>query len=81
MVGRALVLAFVWAAGLAGWQVCPPTPAWSPCDIVFELPEAEAAAHPNPYLSVTLDVEFRSPRFRTLKVPGFWDGGRRFVVR
>jgi len=69
------------ALPLLAQTVCPPTPVYSPCDIVFELDEAAAAAHPNPYLSITLEAEFRSPRFRTLKLPGFWDGGRRFVVR
>ncbi len=69
------------ALALPGQTVCPPTPTYSPCDIVLELPQAEAAAHPNPYLSITLDAEFRSPRFRTLKLPGFWDGGRRWVIR
>ncbi len=43
--------------------------------------DEEAAAHPNPYTGVELDVEFRSPRFRTMRMPGFWDGGRRIVVR
>ena len=76
-VGR--VLAF--APLLCAQTVCPPTPTYTPCEIVFELSEQDAATHPNPYSSVTLDVEFRSPRFRTLKLPGFWDGGRRMVVR
>jgi hypothetical protein len=49
--------------------------------LLFELSAPEAAAHPNPYLSVALEVEFRSPRYRTLQLPGFWDGGRRMVVR
>jgi hypothetical protein len=60
---------------------CPATPTYSPCDLVFELTEQEAAAHPNPYLTVQLEAEFRSPRFRTYRLPGFWDGGRRMVVR
>ena len=49
--------------------------------MVFDLGDAEAAAHPNAYLNVELKVEFRSPRHRTLAVPGFWDGGKRMVVR
>jgi len=49
--------------------------------MTFELTEAEAAAHPNPYVSVQLHVEFRSPRYRTFLMPAFWDGGRRMVVR
>jgi hypothetical protein len=60
---------------------CANIPAYSPCELVFELPEADAAAHPNPYATVDLRVEFRSPRARTLPVPAFWDGSRRMVVR
>lgn len=60
---------------------CPDTPTFTPCDFVFEMPAAETAAHPNPYLSVQLHGEFRSPRHRTFTMPGFWDGGRRFVIR
>ncbi len=60
---------------------CANTPAYSPCDMVFELTAQDAAAHRNPYATVDLKVEFRSPRHRTLAMPGFWDGGRRMVVR
>lgn len=60
---------------------CEGTPAYSPCEMPFELTAAEASQHPNPYLSVELRIEFRSPRFRTFMTPGFWDGGRKFVVR
>ena len=69
------------AASLAAQPACPPTPAYSPCELVFELNEQEAAAHPNPFLTVSLEVEFRSPRYRTFRMPAFWDGGRRLVVR
>ncbi len=72
----ATVAAAAWAQ-----TVCPPTPVYSPCDIVFELPAEQAAAHPNPYLSVQLQAEFRSPRHQTFLMPGFWDGGTRMVVR
>jgi hypothetical protein len=69
-------------AALAGAQApCTGTPAYSPCDFAFELSEAEAAAHPNPYATVRLHAEFRSPRFRTYLMPAFWDGGRRMVIR
>ncbi len=64
-----------------GQSPCPPTPTYTPCDIIFELNQEEAGAHPNPYVSVQLEAEFRSPRFRTLRMPGFWDGGRRMVIR
>src|SRR5579872_5875716 len=60
---------------------CNNTPAYTPCEMVFELSEKDAAAHPNPYADVDLKVEFRSPRHRTLAMPAFWDGGRRMVVR
>ncbi len=60
---------------------CNNTPAYSPCEMVFELNQQEAAANPNPYASVDLRVEFRSPQQRTLALPGYWDGGRRMVVR
>ena len=69
------------AASLAAQPACPPTPAYSPCELVFELTEQEAAAHPNPYLTVSLELEFRSPRYRTFRLPAFWDGGRRLVAR
>lgn len=76
------LLFFVALAPLAAAQtVCQPTPAWTPCEIVFELNAQEAAAHPNPYLTVRLEGEFRSPRFRTYRMPAFWDGERRFVIR
>jgi hypothetical protein len=49
--------------------------------MTFDLTDAEGAAHPNPYLTVDLNVEFRSPNHKTYLMPGFWDGGRRIVVR
>lgn len=62
-------------------QVCAPTPIYSVCDIVIDLDEKEAAAHPNPYLTVDLRAELRSPKAKTILVPAFWDGGRRMVIR
>jgi hypothetical protein len=49
--------------------------------MAFELSAQDAAAHPHPYASVELRVEFRSPRLRTYALPGYWDGGNRMVVR
>lgn len=76
---------FVWvlaaASAVPAQTVCPTTPAYSPCEIVFDLNEQEAAAHPNPYLSVQLHAEFRSPRHHTYLVPAYWDGGKRLVIR
>ena len=57
---------------------CNNTPAYSLCEMTFDLP---GNAHPIPYASVDLRVEFRSPRRRTYAMPAFWDGGRRMVVR
>ena len=70
-----LLPAGVWA------QACNNTPAYSPCELIFELNDADAARHPEPYKTVEVKAEFRSPRHRTYAMPGFWDGGRRMVVR
>ncbi|HKW97508.1 MAG TPA: DUF5060 domain-containing protein [Bryobacteraceae bacterium] len=81
------MLICAWGALMAGTvpgaaqTICGPTPAYSPCEVVFELNDAESAAHPNPYKTVELRAEFRSPRHRTFLMPGFWDGGRRMVIR
>lgn len=61
--------------------VCAPTPAFSPCELVFELGDADSAAHANPYQTVEIRAEFRSPRHHTFLLPAFWDGGRRMVIR
>ncbi|HMC62225.1 MAG TPA: DUF5060 domain-containing protein, partial [Candidatus Solibacter sp.] len=60
---------------------CNNTPAYSPCELVFELSDADRALHPDPYKTVELRVEFRSPRHHTYAMPGYWDGGGRIVVR
>jgi hypothetical protein len=74
----AMVLALLAPALRAQTTTCNNTPAYSVCEIAFELP---ANTHPNPYASVDLRVEFRSPRRRTYALPAFWDGGRRMIVR
>src|SRR5690349_12163314 len=74
-------LALAAALPLDAQTACGPTAAFSPCEIVFELSAAEFAAHPNPYKTVELRAEFRSPRHRTFMMPAFWDGGRRMVIR
>ena len=81
MDARRLLLLLAVAVPLAAQTPCPATPAYSPCEMVFELAAEEAAAHPNPYSSVQLQAEFRSPRHRTFLMPAFWDGGRRMVIR
>lgn len=81
MKGRLLAGAVWAAAGLLAQTQCPPTPIYTPCEILIELSAEEMQAHPNPFQSVTIDVEFRSPRYRTLRLPAFWDGGNRMLVR
>ncbi|HLY19075.1 MAG TPA: DUF5060 domain-containing protein [Bryobacteraceae bacterium] len=71
------------SAGLSlfAQATCNNTPAYTPCEFVYELNPQEAAAHPNAYAGVELHAEFRSPRFHTYKMPAFWDGGQRLVIR
>ncbi len=77
-----LPLLFVAVATAAfAQEPCEGTPAYSPCEMAFELSPADLMAHPNPYASVTLRIEFRSPRFRTYAMPAFWDGGGKMIVR
>jgi hypothetical protein len=54
---------------------CPATPAWSPCDLVFDL---DANEKPD---GVELRAEFRSPHHKTYLMRAFRDGERRFVIR
>jgi hypothetical protein len=65
------------ALALRAQSPCANTAAYSPCDLVFEL----SAAQPDPYKTVELKAEFRSPRHRTLAMPAFWAGGNRMVIR
>ncbi len=69
------------AFSLQAQTVCAPTPAFSPCEIVFELSQADLDSHANPYNAVELRAEFRSPRHRTFLLPAYWDAGRRMVIR
>ena len=82
-MGRKLFLLWLalWVAPLVAQTECAPTPVYSPCDVVFDLNDSEAAAHPNPYVRLRLHAEFRSPRHRTFLMPAFWDGGRRVIIR
>jgi Domain of unknown function (DUF5060)/Protein of unknown function (DUF4038) len=75
-----LLLFAVVTAALADTP-CEGTPAYSPCEMAFELSAADLAAHANPYITVNLRVEFKSPRFRTYAMPAFWDGGRKMIIR
>ncbi|MCP5119997.1 MAG: DUF4038 domain-containing protein [bacterium] len=81
MIPRRVLLASILAAAAWAQPTCPDTPVYSPCDLVYELNDAEAAEHPKPYLTVKLHAEFRSPEARTSLMNAFWDGGRRLVIR
>jgi hypothetical protein len=78
---RPAALLFLAASALAAQSPCANTPAYTSCEIVFELSDQSAARHPEPYKTVELRAEFRSPRHRTLAIPAFWDGARRLVIR
>jgi hypothetical protein len=60
---------------------CSGTAAYSPCEMVFDLNAADAAKFPDPYRTVQLSVNFRSPQGHSYVLPAFWDGGLRLVVR
>lgn len=76
-----LLFPVVFASSVFAQAPCENTPAYSPCEFVFELSGAEAAAHPDPYNDVEFQAEIRSPHFRTFLVPAFWDGGHKLVLR
>ncbi len=63
------------ALPLSAQPTCPATPAWSPCDLVFDL-----AADEKPE-GVELRAEFRSPHHRTYLMHAYRDGDQRFVIR
>ncbi len=62
------------AGPLLAQSSCPATPAWSPCDLVFDL---EAGERPE---AVELRAEFRSPHHRTYLMEAF-RSDRRLVIR
>jgi hypothetical protein len=72
----AALLAFAAAVPMLRAQtVCPPTPRYSPCDIVFDVPGASGDQPLN------LQAEFRSPHHDTALVRAVWDGGARWLIR
>ena len=69
------------AARVAAQTPCDQTPAYTSCEMVFELSAADAAAHSDPYVNVDLKAEFRSPHQKTFLQPAFWDGGNKLIIR
>jgi hypothetical protein len=76
-----LPLIFLIAAPAFAQTPCDGVPAFSPCELAFELSSADLAANPNPNLSIQFQVEFKSPNYRTFAMPAFWDGARKMTVR
>jgi hypothetical protein len=74
MLGR-IFLTFALATVACAQTVCPPTPEFTPCDLVFDIPSA------NGNQSLDLQAEFRSPHQNTGLVKAFWDGGTRWIIR
>jgi Domain of unknown function (DUF5060)/Putative collagen-binding domain of a collagenase len=74
MSARILV---VFTLNAVAWAqtVCPPTPQYSTCDMVFDIPSAKGDQ------PIDLQAEFRSPKQTTALVRAFWDGGTRWIIR
>ena len=78
----ALSLALAVASQGSDFQACESAPVYEPCEIRFEIPEADAGDPSKLYSDTVLRAEFRSPKGgRTKVMPAFWDGGNRFVLR
>src|SRR5437762_11150441 len=75
MMLRWISLPFALAAVAGAQTVCPPTPQFTPCDLVFDIPSAKGDQ------PLELQAEFRSPHQSTGLVKAFWDGGTRWVIR
>jgi hypothetical protein len=74
MVPLGMVLLGAVTLAHAQSQTCSGTPAWSTCDLAFDL---EANENPD---NLELRAEFRSSR-RTYLMPAFRDAGRHFIIR
>lgn len=74
MYGR-VSLFLLCCGALQAQTVCPPTPEFTPCDLVFDIPNV------NGNQLIDLHAEFRSPHQNTGRADAFWDGGTRWVIR
>ena len=81
MILRGLIATALCLPSLLAQSECANTPTYSPCELLFELNGQEAAAHANPYLTVQIHSEFRSPSYKTFLMEAFWDGEGRMVIR
>jgi len=73
---RVAALAAALVARLHAQSGCDGTPAYSPCELHFDIP----AGSGDPFTSSLIQIEFRSPHFKTFLMPGYYDG-RQMVVR
>jgi hypothetical protein len=70
-----LLAALGFCVAASAQTICPPTPAYSTCDLVFDIPSAPSDKPLNLY------AEFRSPRASTFLAHAFWDGGGKWIIR
>ncbi|HEY6347022.1 MAG TPA: hypothetical protein VIY49_36495 [Bryobacteraceae bacterium] len=70
-----LLLALLAAAPLFAQRNCSGAPAWSPCDLVFDLSPGEDSE------TAELRAEFRSPHHHTYPLVAFRDSLTRLIVR
>lgn len=82
MLARLPLVLCLFALSAIAQTPCEGTPAYSPCEIPFDLGAADVTGrtYANPYVAITLEVEFRSPNFKTYPMPGFWDGTRNEMI-
>jgi hypothetical protein len=79
MLARLWLVLSLCAASAVAQSACEGTPAYSPCEITFDV-GAAGQAYTNPYVAITLQVEFKSPRFKTYLMPAFWDATRNTMI-
>jgi len=62
---------------------CQAVTEWSPCELRIELSDGTLKAHPNPFTSIDVWGEFRSPapKYRTRRLAAYWDGAKHMVIR
>ena len=70
-----LAAPFLFGVAAFAQTVCPATPRYSACDLVFDIPTAHGDR------ALDLHAEFRSPTANTALVNAFWDGGTKWVIR
>lgn len=81
------LIAFLFLLGQSAWPqsapltTCSDAKAWLPCELEFELTPEEAKLYPEPWRTVEVRAEVKSPRFRTFLSEAFWTGGRQFKIR